>query len=77
MVIDDERKAKHQTNGYLLYCAWRKLNSSFMRSIDSPIVNLNGGGCGAWEWWDVDDYQAWKKKTDTWETEECVTEVVE
>ena len=34
---------------YLLYCAWRKLNSSLILSMDSPMVNLNGGGWGAWK----------------------------
>ena len=32
---------------YLLYCACKKLNSSLILSIDSPMVNLKGDG---WPW---------------------------
>ena len=33
---------------YLLYCACKKLNSSLILSIDSPMVSLKGEGCPPW-----------------------------
>jgi ribosomal protein L19E len=41
------KKNQRRKRTHLWYCAWRKLNSSLIRSQDSGIVNLNCcPGCG-------------------------------